>query len=54
MLREVKNYEYRENDVLGKGAFGVVFKGRLYIYKGYNMRTRGPVAIKFISKSHFS
>jgi len=29
MLREVKNYEYRENDVLGKGAFGVVYKGRL-------------------------
>ena len=54
MLREVKNYEYRENDVLGKGAFGVVYKGRLQLYKGYNMRTMGPVAIKFISKSHFS
>lgn len=27
MLRQLKNFEYKDNEILGQGAFGIVYKG---------------------------
>ena len=47
VLKKVSEYQYSEDDKIGQGQYGVV-------YKGVSTKTQQPVAIKKISNSLFS
>ncbi|VDN50688.1 unnamed protein product [Dracunculus medinensis] len=46
-MERFDNFEFNKNDVLGHGAFAIVYKGR------YADKKEIPVAIKVIQKKHF-
>lgn len=47
----VGNYNLCTSQLLGKGATGTVYKGKIKNYSGYHAVTMDPVAIKVIDLS---
>lgn len=47
----IGNYHLYPSQLLGKGATGTVYKGKITNYLGYHAVTMAPVAIKAIDLS---
>lgn len=39
-MKTVKSYNYNEKDVLGKGSFGIVYKGKFLFMIGHHKTSK--------------